>query len=382
MTKTSIKGADISNKKGITEAILAFLEELLSLEDFDAVLIPMRVPSEDSYAWVLVNDENLLGDADPVAPVMPVQGANALSSCSRKGEGNIRIAALMRPCEVRAAIELSKLNQVKLDTVTLITYDCPGALPLSDYIKDPVKGEKTFDSVLAGPGRDVESVKQVCRICDDFSMLPASDLHFAFYSESGGNILLIPGSKKGSALLKKMDIEPSVDISSWKENIEELKKEQIKRRKERFKKVKGMVEGFESLAETFADCIGCHNCQSVCPVCYCRQCYFDSETSRLDAESVLLRTESRGAVSLPADRVMFHIGRMSHMSLSCVSCGLCTDACPVSIPVADLFSYVADRTQDTFNYRSGKDKEEPVPLKTYREEEEKGINELVKGAEG
>ncbi len=70
------------------------------------------------------------------------------------------------------------------------------------------------------------------------------------------------------------------------------------------------------------------------------------------------------------------------MSLSCVSCGLCSDACPVSIPVAELFSYVANSTQKAFEYKSGEKRGEPVPMKTYKLEESKGIDELVKEAEG
>lgn len=382
MKKSYTKGAKILNSKGTRKTILNFLKGLLKKGSLDAVLIPMRVPAGDSYAWVLIKDKKLLDDANPIAPIMPVQGANALSSCTKKGKGNLKIAALMRPCEIRAAIELSKLNQVNLESVTLISYDCPGALPMSDYLQDPGEGEKVFDSLLNKRDRDVESVKPVCRICDNFSILPASDLHFGLSTDSRDNILLIPNSKKGTGLLNKMDIKPSEDISSWAKNIEELKKLQEKKRKERFEYVKDMVEGFDSLVKTFSACVGCHNCESVCPVCYCRQCYFESETAKPDTESILLKTKNRGSISLPADRIMFHVGRMVHMSLSCVSCGLCTDACPVSIPVAELFSYVGDRTQQTFEYRSGEEKGEPIPMKTYRKEETKGINELVKGAEG
>jgi len=57
------------------------------------------------------------------------------------------------------------------------------------------------------------------------------------------------------------------------------------------------------------------------------------------------------------------------MSLSCVSCGACEDACPVFIPVAQIFSMMADETQDLFNYVSGRDLEEPLPLIAFKEEE-------------
>ena len=97
MKKSQIKGIKIPRTKGIREAMLTFLKDMMQKECIDAILIPMRVPAGDSYAWILVKDAKLLDDANPIAPIMPVQGANALSSYSRKGKGSLKIAALMRP---------------------------------------------------------------------------------------------------------------------------------------------------------------------------------------------------------------------------------------------------------------------------------------------
>ena len=108
---------------------------------------------------------------------------------------------------------------------------------------------------------------------------------------------------------------------------------------------------------------------SVCPICYCRQCYFDSEAMKLPPENYLLRAETKGALRFPSDTLLFHLGRMSHMSLSCISCGTCEDACPMSIPVAQIFNLVADKNQNLFDYIPGKNIEEPLPLVDYKEDE-------------
>lgn len=381
MNKSQTKGAKIPKNKGIRVAMLSFLKGMLEQGCFDAILIPIRVPAKDSYAWILVKDKKLLDDANPIAPVMPVQGATALSDFSRKGKISIKIAALMRPCEIRAAIELSKLNQVNLENITLISYDCPGALPMADYLQDPEKGEKEFDVLIGNSDSSDKSVKPVCRICDKFSMLPDCDLHFGVSGKEKNSILLIPNSKKGKQVLKEMNIKFSEDISKWDQNVQEFAKKRVTKQKERFKEVKDMAEGLAGLNNTFSDCIGCHNCQSVCPICYCRQCYFESETSKPNSDLFSLNAQNRGGISFPMDRMMFQVGRMTHMSLSCVSCGLCTDACPVSIPVAEIFSYVANHTQKTFGYTSGEDRGEPIPIKTFELDEIKGVKELVKDAE-
>ena len=107
----------------------------------------------------------------------------------------------------------------------------------------------------------------------------------------------------------------------------------------------------------------------VCPICYCRLCYFDSDKVKHPPEDYLGRAESKGSIRFLPDTTLFQMGRMMHMSLSCVSCGACEDACPMSIPVAQIFSMIADETQGLFDYVAGRSLEEPLPLKTYEEDE-------------
>ena len=38
------------------------------------------------------------------------------------------------------------------------------------------------------------------------------------------------------------------------------------------------------------------------------------------------------------------------VSDACVSCGTCEDACPVDVPIAQLFSMMGEQTQELFNY--------------------------------
>ena len=370
------KGAMISIKESIKETVIIFFKEALEKKIFDAVLIPVKVPAGDSYTWILIENVSLFKDAAPIAPIMPVQGANALSSLTRKGKGNLKIAAIMRPCEIRAVIELSKLEQIHLENVHLFSFDCPGALPLSDYVKNPPKGEELFESFFTENKWNEKSIKPICKMCDNFS-LPNCDLHFAILGTEKDNLLLIPNNLKGEGVLNEMGIAFKNELSGWKKKVDEIKMGKEKIKEETYRNIQSMVEGLDNLAQTFAKCIGCHNCMSVCPICYCRQCYFDSEVSKFTSDNYLLRAEKRGAIRFPTDIILFQSGRMSHMSLSCVSCGMCEDVCPTSIPVAQIFSYVADQTQKAFEYQPGRNTGEPLPLKEYKEEELQEIKKLV-----
>ncbi len=377
MTKISKNGALLELKNDVQTLILQFFADAVEKKLFDAVMLPMKVPSGDSFAWIMIKDAEILKEAQPLAPIMPVNAAKALKRYTRKGKGTLKIAALMKPCEIRAAIELTKLNQVNLEDVTLFSYDCVGALPMQDYIADPKSGDEKYRKLLTEKYWNSKDVKPVCKICDKFS-LSASDLHFAMNDQ---DIILVSNSEKGENLLTDLNLKAETDLTKWQNYIEKQKKIKLNNKEETFEITKSMVEGFENLTETFANCIGCHNCSSSCPICYCRQCYFDSSVAKPNSDIVMMRAEDRGAVSLPLDRIMFHTGRMAHMSLSCVSCGLCSDACPVNIPVAKIFSYVASQTQKTFEYSAGASAGDALPMKEYRLDELGELGELVKSAE-
>jgi len=365
-----VNGAMIPAKTGLTDAIISFLRETLKKEIFDALLVPVRVPGGDSFSYVLMRDEALMKDASPLSPVMPVQGAKALTSLTRYGKGARRIAALMRPCEIRAVIELQKLDQVNLENIFLISVDCPGVLPLGEYLKDPQKGDAIYEKALAE--WTIESPRWVCDICESFSMT-SSDLHVGILGAPRGGLFLIPGTDRGKELLKRLDIKLNTPLKNWQAKVRKIAGERGQKREQRLQTLRREIQGAERLLHVFNNCINCHNCMRVCPVCYCRQCYFDSEALKMTPDNYIMRARRKGGLRLMPDTLLFQLGRMSHMSLSCVSCGMCEDACPMDIPVSRVFTLVADDAQGIFDYRAGRSLQEPLPHAVYQEEELKEV---------
>ena len=377
--KNSFMSASYPAGDGFAKAIRAVLTKALDDQVFEAVMMPLKVPKTEAFAWTLLDDTKLLEHASPLPPVMTIQGGKALSELTKHGELIERTAVLLRPCETRAAVELFKLKQINLENITLISIDCPGAVPLSDYLSDPENQARKFQDLMEENG-DEDALRPVCRICDKFSIPApaeggmeegghAADVHIGFLGQKGKRLLLFPLTEKGRTLVEGLGLKAESPENSWETAVQTMTDARRKNRQAFNKDFLSRISGPDSFSEMFDACINCHNCMRACPICYCQQCYYDSEAIRLPSENYLERAKKRGGLRFPLDTLLFHLGRMSHMVLSCVSCGACEDACPASIPVGQIFSLVGDQTQSSFEYVPGINRLQPLPLQAFREDE-------------
>jgi formate dehydrogenase subunit beta len=356
----------VEAKDGLEKVINDMLKNTLDKKYFDAVLIPHIVPTGDSYMYLLIQDSNVLATASPFAPIMPTQGARALSNVTHLGTDGLKLAAVMRPCETRAAIELSKLDQSILDDVTLISFDCPGVLATRVFIEDPKKGLEMFNQCMNEGSTD--AMRPMCQVCDKANNA-YGDLHIGRIGVADGSTLIIQKTQKGKALLAALGMKPEESIDAWQKKTEEMTHAMQNTRKEAIEELKKEKLGLDNLLDTFSSCLKCHNCMRVCPIDYCQQCYFESDDMKQLPGEYFSRAATKGSVRFPVDTLQYHLGRMLHMSMSCVSCGTCEDACPMSIPVAQVYGSVACDVQKLFDYHPGSDPNEPRPLATYEAEE-------------
>ena len=71
---------------------------------------------------------------------MPVQSAKILSELSSEEAGE-RIGAVLKPCEYRAAVELTKFRQVNLEQFVTIGVDCEGTYEVSAFAEHARQAE-------------------------------------------------------------------------------------------------------------------------------------------------------------------------------------------------------------------------------------------------
>jgi formate dehydrogenase subunit beta len=142
-----------------------------------------------------------------------------------------------------------------------------------------------------------------------------------------------------------------------------------------FDDFRNRVNSMDGLLQEFATCIRCHNCMINCPICYCKECIFRTPTFEHESQLFFQWAERKGSVRLLPDTLLFHLTRLNHMVTSCVGCGMCTDVCPVEIPVGTVFRAVGEKAQALFDYHPGRSLEEAAPVQEFREDELTALGE-------
>jgi len=319
----------------------------------EMVLVPQVISESGIVQQTLVRHQRMIEKVDPLKPFLPVNSATLLSRLTRGRKGG-RMIAVMRPCEIRAFVELVKLNQGSFDDLIIAGIECLGTFPIGGLrIFQKVYGEGRIEftsKVISGDDleKDGLSLRQCCRACRQFTP-EGADIKILIFAMLGLEVVMEPSER--SELISKM-----------LERRKSFREKLLSETRDRF-------SGIENLIREFSLCINCHNCMEVCPMCYCKQCVFDSSTFEHEPIQYLRWAERKGAIKMPTDTIFFHLTRMAHMSLSCVGCGQCSMACPMDIPVADIFLAVATRTQGLFDYEPGRDKNEILPIAQFREKE-------------
>ncbi|KJS29750.1 MAG: formate dehydrogenase [Desulfatitalea sp. BRH_c12] len=361
----------------LTAAFRTLSTAVLTLETIDAVFVPMRLPCGSAVMPTLVTDPAHLERIDPLAPSFALNAAKVVGQLTRNRKAGIgKIAVLLRPCEIRAFVELVKLNQGQTENILIIGSDCLGAFTNHDYFAfAQAKGEDAsrifYQSMLSGQEAVLEGINLsgACRACESF--LPTgADLAVRLWGvATERHILLEAQTDKGAALLEKLQL-PTGQVPSEREGVvHALVDQRTDYRDAMFAATAAAIGTLEKLAAYLSHCVNCYNCRVACPVCYCRECVFTTDLFDHDPLQYLSWAQRRGAVKLPTDTLFYHLTRMAHMSTACVGCGQCSNACPNGIDLMPLFRLVAHRTQGVFDYKAGEDLAAKPPLTQFKEDE-------------
>ncbi|MBW1777635.1 MAG: 4Fe-4S dicluster domain-containing protein [Deltaproteobacteria bacterium] len=362
-------------EQNLLGAFQGFFKILLELEDIHALLVPQQLPVKGSVMPTLVTDPDQLDGVDPLAPAFPLNAARVVSRLTRKPMGG-KVVAVLRPCEIRAFIELVKLNQGSTEELILVGVDCLGAYSNADYYRLAGENpreitERFYQNVLGGKGTQMDGVDitAACKACEH-PIPDQADLVVGLYGVDTQSGLYVEGkTPKGEDLIQRLGLPAAETPPSREGAIGALVAERTAYRDKMFADTREAAGSLDQMAEYFSHCINCYNCRVACPVCYCKECVFVTDVFYHEPAQYLKWSRRKGVIKMPTDTVFYHLTRLAHMSTACVGCGQCSNACPNDIPVMEVFRTMAHRTQQAFEYEAGKSLEEKPPLSDFREAE-------------
>jgi formate dehydrogenase subunit beta len=275
------------------------------------------------------------------------------------------IAVVLRPCEIRALVELVKLQQASLEPFLVIGVDCWGTYLVQEYAAKVTQGPQdssvTVDFLKqVTAGNFPEELRGACRACQ-YPVPTYADLAFQLIGDDiNQQIRLEAQSEKGKEIFNALGFEVTEESKERKSAVEKLKEA---------KKQLAEQDQADFLEVISSLCINCHNCRAVCPICYCKQCVFDGNVFEYPLEKYLNWSGKKGVLPVPPDKLLFHLTRMSHVATSCVACGQCEAACPSGIPLGRIYQKISTAAQEALGYEAGRSLDEDLPLTTFREEE-------------
>ncbi len=360
------------------ETLRGLLRRFLESKMLDALLVPKAHPTGSGFVQTLIRDPDMLADAHPLAPTMPVQSARIASNITVVDPGG-RVGAVIKSCELRAVVELVKFLQVKMENLVTIGVDCLGTYEVKDFARvAEERGDGGFltEGLLKGAqkgqvgSQEGIDLRLACRICEYPVPLNADITIGLFGHDPRQEIEVIVADRMESDFEQRGGLELSPAQSGQRQEVvSRLVDERMKERDRVFEEFREKVTDLQALANALSTCIRCHNCMVACPICYCKECVFRTPTFEHQSDQFLRWADRKGGIQMPTDTLIFHLTRMAHMATSCIGCGLCDSACPNGLPVTTLFRTVGHGVQALFDYVPGRDVEETPPVATFREDE-------------
>lgn len=343
-------------------AVRRILKTLLEEKIVDELLVPLEVPSADRVAPIIVRDPMQLNAANPLAPVMRINSAAVLARLQREESGKT-LGAVLRPCELRAVIELMKVGRIDPTQLLLIGIDCLGTYESEAYAQVARASRASpTDEMLRwtrqGPIAPYR-LRNACQMCEHFTPEHA-DITIGLL---GMNI------RDRIVVQTRADIAEKLHLTATPSNgrekaIARLVAIRHHRREMAIANARQLISDVPGLFALFAQCTGCGECNEACPFCGTRDFRpypaREGRTQRANdwasGEMWPMHQRETGPFN---DLVAW--GRRA---ASCVSCGMCESACKYHEPLTSIQAALGSKLQEMYHYVPGRDINERLPWAT------------------
>jgi formate dehydrogenase (coenzyme F420) beta subunit len=329
------------------EAVRCFLGALWKQAGLDCMLTIADSDQAAPGKAVLIEDSRLTSEVNPFSPLMRENLARQIPRVINEQSGK-HLGVLLRPCELRALVEVTKHATINLANLLIICIDCLGTWSHEDFEWRAEQG-KTTDKLT---GATVQFAKQggildyrnrmACQMCVSPGAQLA-DVNINLLGLPVRRYILVQARDVATAERLHLDQITSGEAESELIRQHELALEQLaERRQRRLERVvlnlaEDQPHDLEALILQLEQCGECQDCLLACPIC-------------------AADFPERGADGHYPPR------RMMHWLVSCAGCGMCEQACSAQRPLATIFSLIREKLDEELGYSPGVSWDASLPI--------------------
>lgn len=364
-----------------TGVVRAFLKNLWDRAGFEAMLLPVELPDGSAVVSQVVTETDELAAVNPFAPIMLSNSAATIGTFLQEHPKS-RLAAMLRPCELRALFELQKRRRALWKSPTLndtseslliIGVDCPGTLPAQEYTSRalaqgvPALARQALSFGFKG-GLELKQMRTACQICSSLDPHGADITIGTIGLKTMQQLMVIARDEAIDlcydlkAITDRQALEPEVVLREVA--IGKSSDERLSHWNSLCTVDSEQLGNMSNLLACFTRCTMCADCLDACPL-------YEGELTGMLGVS---RDERLGR---PLLLELVAVGRWL---ASCSGCGMCQDACENGVPLTLLITSLSHRIQRELHYISG-EPAQSLPWKTTnrpnnQRSQEEGMNAL------
>jgi len=326
----------------------------------EALLAPVETTSGAGNGIQVIEEPAGLAAVNPFAPVMHNNVASVVAQMAEEYAG-ARVAALLRPCELRALVELRKRRRTPgSGCLVLVGVDCLGTFPPPEYERRlQAQGVSQLInealSYAAEGGFTPQRLRTACQMCD-WPATCGADLTIGAIGVAPDQYLLVIARDEATdAGLHLGDVTDGLaeeaQIVRREVTIGNVAEKRARARAQLLQAAAGrdtppgrLYSDLGSILAWFSNCSLCGDCLDACPL-------YDGELGGL----LGMRSGRLGSRPLLAELV-----QVSRWLASCSGCGMCEQACSNGVPLMLLVAGLSHRIRDGLRYQSG-DATQPLP---------------------
>jgi formate dehydrogenase subunit beta len=336
-----------------------FIRHVWLAADLDGMLVTLGGDDDLHAIPQFITDTSSVNQINPFKPLMEINAARLVPALLANHSAE-KVAALLRPCEMRALTEMAKHVPIRLDRLLTLSVDCLGTLPADEYqwrLERAARNVPVNDQDSAARSDDLaeEALKfarqggiipyryrTACQICPSPAAAGAHiNLHVLGLPLRQYMLVSLTGINMAQDIhLDQYELQKADDaLVKQHERILSRMCERHERTMERVNEAMGSLlpADVDALIHQLESCPDCQNCMDVCPIC---------------------------SVDRPVRSEAGHYDRSGVMRwlVSCAGCGMCEQSCPDHLPTSAIFGHIRQQLAQQSNYAPGASFNQTLPM--------------------